>query len=111
MNNIIQSLFGPLDATYCNYFYYLSIFFFAIFLFSSLNLLKKLFDGKKLEFNFHHLTSSNVTFIDKDLEEKTKTFDGFKSYNYFFKSNSISFPPSRQNGLFKIAAESRSIAF
>lgn len=49
MNNIIQSLFGPLDATYCNYFYYLSIFFFAIFLFSSLNLLKKLFDGKKLD--------------------------------------------------------------
>ena len=49
MNNIIQSLFGPLDATYCNYFYYLSIFFFAIFCFSALNLLKTLFDGKKLD--------------------------------------------------------------
>ena len=43
------------------------------------------FDGKKLEFNFHHLISSNVTFIDKDLEEKTKTFDRFKSYNSFFQ--------------------------
>ena len=42
------------------------------------------FDGKKLEFNFHHITSSNSTFIDKDLEEKTKVFEKFKSYNSFF---------------------------
>jgi len=37
------------------------------------------FDGKKLEFNFHHLVSSNSTFIEKDLEEQTKSFDSFKS--------------------------------
>ena len=47
------------------------------------------FDGKKIEFNFYHLASSNITFIDKDLEEKTKTFDKFKSYNSFFKSKGI----------------------
>ena len=30
------------------------------------------FDKKKLTFNFHHLTSSNSTFIDKEFEEKKK---------------------------------------
>ena len=44
------------------------------------------FDKKKLTFNFHHLTSSNLTFIDKEFEEKKKnilltlrnTFNFFK---------------------------------
>ena len=31
-----------------------------------------IFDKKKLVFNFHHLTSSNSTFIDKEFEEKRK---------------------------------------
>ena len=31
-----------------------------------------IFDKKKLTFNFHHLTSSNSTFIDKEFEEKKK---------------------------------------
>ncbi len=35
------------------------------------------FDGKKLEFDFHHLKSSNITYIDKYLEEKTKIFNNF----------------------------------
>ena len=30
------------------------------------------FDKKKLLFNFHHLVSSNLTFIDKEFEEKKK---------------------------------------
>jgi len=47
------------------------------------------FDGKKLEFKFHHLISSNVTFVDKDLEEQIKTFDSFKSYNSYFKSKGV----------------------
>ena len=45
-----------------------------------------IFDGKKLEFDFHHLKSSNITYIDKDLEEKTKIFNNFKNYNAYFKS-------------------------
>ena len=45
-----------------------------------------IFDGKKLDFNFNHLKSSNTTFIDKELEEKTRIFSSFKSYNSFFKS-------------------------
>ena len=47
------------------------------------------FDGKKLDFNFHHLKSSNTTFIDKESEEKTKSFNNFKSYNSYFKSHEI----------------------
>ncbi len=47
------------------------------------------FDGKKLEFNFHHLVSSNSTFIEKDLEEQTKSFESFKSYYSYFKSKGI----------------------
>jgi len=43
-------------------------------------------DGKKLEFDFHHLKSSNITYIDKYLEEKTKIFNNFKNYNAYFKS-------------------------
>ncbi len=48
-----------------------------------------LFDKKKLIFNFHHLTSSNSTFIDKEYEENKKTFIDFKEYNSFFKKLNI----------------------
>ena len=48
-----------------------------------------IFDKKKLTFNFHHLTSSNSTFIDKDFEEKKKIFIDFKDYNNFFKKLNI----------------------
>ena len=47
------------------------------------------FDGKKVEFNFHHLKTSNYTFLDKDFEEKTKNFNGFKSYQVYFNSKKI----------------------
>jgi glycyl-tRNA synthetase beta chain len=48
-----------------------------------------IFDKKKLTFNFHHLTSSNSTFIDKEFEEKKKIFLDFKDYNNFFKKLNI----------------------
>ena len=48
-----------------------------------------IFDKKKLTFNFHHLTSSNSTFIDKEFEEKKKIFVDFKDYNNFFKKQNI----------------------
>jgi glycyl-tRNA synthetase beta chain len=48
-----------------------------------------IFDKKKLTFNFHHLTSSNSTFIDKEFEEKKKIFVDFKDYNIFFKKLNI----------------------
>ena len=48
-----------------------------------------IFDKKKLTFNFHHLTSSNSTFIDKEFEEKKKIFTDFKNYNNYFKKMNI----------------------
>jgi glycyl-tRNA synthetase beta chain len=47
------------------------------------------FDGKSLNFKFHHLTSSNITFVDKEFEDKQKIFKDFKSYKIFFKQLGI----------------------
>ena len=45
--NMLHSLFGPLDASYCNYFYYMSVFFFSICVFC-FNLARKILSGKKV---------------------------------------------------------------
>ncbi len=44
-----------------------------------------IFDNKPLKFKFHHLSSSNSTYIDKDFEEKTKIFKNINSYFSYFK--------------------------
>ena len=46
-----------------------------------------IFDKRKLFFNFHHITSSNATYIDKEFEEKKKIFHNFKSYEKFFQKD------------------------
>ena len=43
------------------------------------------FDGKNLNFKFHHLTCSNTTFINKEFEDKKKKFKNLKSYKVFFR--------------------------
>jgi len=48
-----------------------------------------IFDGKSLNFNFHHLVSSNTTYLDKDYEEKSKSFKNFNSYISYFKKNNV----------------------
>ena len=48
-----------------------------------------IFDKKIVNFNFHHLVSSNSTFIDKDLEDKKKNFYNFKDYEKFFEKQGI----------------------
>ena len=48
-----------------------------------------IFDKKVINFEFHHLISSNSTFIDQDLEEKKKTFKDFKEYEKFFEKKGI----------------------
>jgi len=48
-----------------------------------------IFDNKTLEFNYHHLKSSNSTYLDKEFEDKKKTFKNFKSYNKYFKKSGI----------------------
>ena len=47
------------------------------------------FDKKIIKFDFHHIVSSNTTFIDKDLEDKKKTFNNFKSYEKFFEKRGV----------------------
>ncbi len=44
-----------------------------------------LFDKKIIEFEFHHLSSSNTTYTDQDFEEKKKIFKDFKSYEKYLK--------------------------
>ena len=48
-----------------------------------------IFDKKIVSFNFHHLVSSNSTFVDKDLEIKKKIFNNFKTYEKFFEKKGI----------------------
>ena len=48
-----------------------------------------IFDKKIINFEFHHLISSNSTFIDKDHEEKKKIFVNFKTYRKFFENQGI----------------------
>ena len=47
------------------------------------------FDKKTVDFKFHHISSSNLTYIDKDFEEKKKIFTDFKSYEKYFKNQGI----------------------
>ena len=48
-----------------------------------------IFDKTKLNFIFHHLQSSNVTYLDKSFEYKTKVFNNYKSYEKYFKKLNI----------------------
>ena len=48
-----------------------------------------IFDGKNLDFKFYHLKCSNITFVDKEFEEKKKIFKNFKSYKIFFQKLGI----------------------
>ncbi len=42
-----------------------------------------------IDFSFHHIKSSNSTFIDKDFEDVKKKFQDFKSYQSFFKKEGL----------------------
>ena len=52
-----------------------------------------IFNKKTLIFKFHHIQSSNLTFIDKDFEEKKIKFSDFKKYKNFFKKKQIIIDP------------------
>ncbi len=60
------------------------------------------FDKKVINFKFHHLSSSNSTYIDKDFEEKKKIFTDFKSYEKFFKERGILVDQGKREELIKI---------
>ncbi len=52
-----------------------------------------IFNKKTLIFKFHHIQSTNLTFIDKDFEDKRKKFSDFKQYKNFFKREQIIIDP------------------
>jgi glycyl-tRNA synthetase beta chain len=58
-----------------------------------------IFDKKKLNFKFFHLTSSNMSFIDKEFEENKKIFFNFKDYSNFFKKKNIIIDQSQRKDL------------
>jgi len=60
-----------------------------------------IFDGKKIDCDFHHLKSSNTTYIDKDFEEKTKIFKNFKSYYAYFKSIGVIIDQDKRKSFIK----------
>ena len=52
-----------------------------------------IFNKKTLIFKFHHIQSSNLTFVDKDFEEKKIKFSDFKKYKNFFKKKQVIIDP------------------
>ena len=52
-----------------------------------------IFNKKTLIFKFHHIQSSNLTFVDKDFEEKKIKFSDFKKYKNFFKKKKLIIDP------------------
>ena len=57
------------------------------------------FDKKKLTFSFHHLVSSDTTFVDKEFEDNKKTFINFKDYINFFKKINIIIDQNQRKNL------------
>jgi len=60
-----------------------------------------LFDKVEIKFKFHHISSSNSTYIDKDFEEKKRTFKNFKSYEKYFKKLGIIIDQEKRKELIK----------
>ena len=48
-----------------------------------------IFDKRTIDFEFHHIRSSNLSYIDKEFEDKKKSFVDFKTYELFFKKLGI----------------------
>ena len=59
------------------------------------------FDKKIINFKFHHMSTSNSTYIDKDFEEKKKIFKDFKSYEKYFKKQGILVDQDKREELIK----------
>ena len=56
------------------------------------------FDKKIVNFKLHHLKSSNLTYVDKDFEEKKRAFIDYESYQkYFLKIGTIIDQEKRKN--------------
>ena len=58
-----------------------------------------IFDKKNIDFKYHHLNSSNTTFIDKEHEEKRRTFKDFKNYRDFLKKSGVIIDQNKRKDL------------
>ncbi len=58
-----------------------------------------IFDKKNIDFKYHHLNSSNTTFIDKEHEEKRRIFKDFKSYRDFLKKSGVIIDQNKRKDL------------
>ena len=66
MQQLMDKLFGPLEASYCNYFYVLSIFGFIFFIMAAINFLLRLIKPEKKNNKIHilyHFTLMVQTFL------------------------------------------------
>ena len=59
------------------------------------------FDKKVVNFRFHHIASTNSTYIDKDFEEKRRAFVDFKSYNKYFRKQGVFISQEKRKELIK----------
>ena len=59
------------------------------------------FDRRVMNFKFHHISSSDSTFIDNDFEEKKRIFKDFKTYEKFFKKQGIIIDQNKRKELIK----------
>ncbi len=58
-----------------------------------------IFDKKNIDFKYHHLNSSNTTFIDKEHEEKRRIFKDFKNYRDFLKKSGVIIDQNKRKDL------------
>ncbi|MBD1137586.1 glycine--tRNA ligase subunit beta [Pelagibacterales bacterium SAG-MED43] len=59
------------------------------------------FDKKVVNFELNHLKSSNLTCLDKDFEEKKKTFNDYNSYQKYFSKIGIILDQEKRKDLIK----------
>lgn len=64
MQQFMDQLFGPLDVTYCNYFYVISVFGLFAFLMTALNLVFNFINKKKVNtFEVSMLVQSGIMYF------------------------------------------------
>ena len=59
------------------------------------------FDKKVVNFELNHLKSSNLTYLDKDFEEKKKIFNDYDSYQKYFHKIGIILDQEKRKDLIK----------
>ena len=59
------------------------------------------FDKKVINFQFHHICSSNSTYIDKDFEENKKIFKNFETYEKYLKKHGTVIDQDKREELIK----------